>query len=97
MHVWDSFIRSRQEGEVESSIVLEIANDPRALAGDLDGDGTIGEASVLQIRPRIVESDAFASESGLGAKCGRSLANLTVTKFYDNSSKKLDSFSIKEY
>ncbi len=96
MHVWDSFVRSRQEGEVESSIVLEIANNPRALAGDLDGDCTIGEASVLQIRPRIVEGDAFASESGLGAKCGRSLTNLTVTKFNDKSSKKLDIFSIEE-
>lgn len=90
MHVRNSFVGSRQEGEVESSIVLEVANDPRALAGDLDGDGTIGERSVLQIRPRIVKGDTFASESRLGTKRCCSLANLTLKKaFYENNCSKI--------
>jgi hypothetical protein len=48
VHVWNSFVRTRQQSEVEASVVVQVANNPGALACDLDGDGAIRKSTILQ-------------------------------------------------
>ena len=48
MHVRDALVGAWQEGEVEAAVVVEVADDPGALAGDLDGHGAVRESAVFQ-------------------------------------------------
>jgi len=41
-----------RQGQVEASVVLELADDAGAVANDLDGGSAVRKALVLQARPR---------------------------------------------
>lgn len=64
------------QGEVESAVVLKLADDPGAVADDLDGGGPVGEPLILQAWPRVGEDDALAAEPHLWAEGDRALADL---------------------
>ena len=55
MHVRDALVGAWQEGEVEAAVVVEVADDPGALAGDFDGHGAVREAAILQAWPGKVK------------------------------------------
>ena len=48
MHIRDSLVRAGKKREVEPAEVVQVADDPGALAGDLDGHGPVRESAVFQ-------------------------------------------------
>ena len=56
---------TRGQCQVEAPVVLQLANDPGAVAEDLDGGRPVGESLVLEARPRVRQDDALAPEPHL--------------------------------
>ncbi len=79
MHVWNSFVRTRQQSEVEASVVIQVANDPGALACDLDGDGAVRKSAILQAWSVVEFQYVCEWNSWLKLSCLCSTINTTTS------------------